>query len=70
MDLSHNLFNSKGKDRIHFFMAFEGDVFFVRDKQFRLHEDGRSYHVPVTGDVTRYGRNVVSDSAQYEDHRR
>ena len=70
MDLSHNLFNSPGKDRDHFFMAFEGDVYFVRDQRFRLHEDGRFYDIPVAGNETRYDMNVVSDSKQHANHRR
>ncbi|MEM1228047.1 MAG: sulfatase-like hydrolase/transferase [Planctomycetota bacterium] len=70
MDLSHNLYHSKGKDRKHFFMAFEGDVYFVRDKRFRLHEDGRFYDVSVAGNETRYDMNVVGDSMQHADDRR
>ena len=70
MDLSHNFFNSPGKDRDHFFMAFEGDVYFVRDKRFRLHEDGRFYDVAIAGNESRYAMNVVSDSKQNANHRR
>ena len=51
-------------------MAFEGDVYFVRDKRFRLHEDGRFYDVAIAGNETRYDMNVVSDSKQHANHRR
>ena len=70
IDLSHNLFDLPGKDREYFYMAFEGGVYFVRDKRFRLHEDGRLYDVPVAGNETRYHMNVVSDSEQHSDARR
>lgn len=61
MDLSHNFFVQPGKDREMFFMAFEGDVYFVRDKRFRLHEDGRFYDVPVSGNESRYSMDALSD---------
>lgn len=69
MDLSHNLFNKSGKDRQYFSMAFEGGCYFIRDPRFRLHEDGRLYDVPVTGNETRYGMNVLGDSAQHDQSR-
>jgi arylsulfatase A len=65
MDLSHNLLGRQGKDREYFTMAFEGGVFFIRDKRFRLHEDGRFYDVPVTSDKTRYNMNVLGNSPQH-----
>ena len=58
MDLSHNLLDTEGEDREHYFMAFEGECYFVRDKRFRLHEDGRFYEVPVTSNETRYNMEV------------
>lgn len=69
MDLSHNLFDKPGKDREIFAMAFEGGCYFVRDKRFRLHEDGRFYDVPVTGNESRYGMNAIIDPEQNVEHR-
>ena len=54
MDLSHNLFGEVGKDREIFAMAFEGECYFVRNKRFRLHEDGRLYDASVDELETRY----------------
>ena len=50
-------------------MAFEGDVYFVRDERFRLHEDGRFYDVSVTGNETRYDMNPVSDPVRFANAR-
>lgn len=66
MDLSHNLFGSKGTDREFFKMAFEGDCYFVRNDRFRLHEDGRFYEVPVTSDEARYNMDVIDDPKEYQ----
>ena len=60
MDLSHSLLGKPGKDREYFSMAFEGDVFFVRDQRFRLHEDGRLYDIPVSGNETRYSMDALA----------
>lgn len=62
MNLSHNLFGKDGKDREYFHMAFEGDVFFIRDKRFRLHEDGRFYDIPVTGNEARYSMDLSEET--------
>ncbi len=67
MDLSHTFFGNPGKDRQYFNMAFEGDVYFVRDKRVRLHEDGRMYDVSVTSNETRYSmESLVGKSDQKE----
>ena len=63
MDLSHTLLGKPGEDREYFSMAFEGEVFFVRDKRFRLHEDGRLYDIPVSGNETRYSMDAVAGKA-------
>tara|TARA_B100002019_G_scaffold284229_1_gene291624 strand:+ start:333 stop:1094 length:762 start_codon:yes stop_codon:yes gene_type:complete len=68
MDLSHNLFDKPGKDREFFEMAFEGGCYFVRDKRFRLHEDGRFYDIPVTGDESRYSMAEISDLEENTEH--
>ncbi len=69
MDLLHNLLDQQGEDRHDFSMAFEGGVYFVRDKRFRLHEDGRLYHVPTLGNEARYGMTVIEDRGQYAEAR-
>ncbi|MEM9111261.1 MAG: sulfatase-like hydrolase/transferase [Planctomycetota bacterium] len=69
MDLSHNLFARPGKDRAFFAMAFEGDCYLIRDKQFRLHEDGRFYHIPVIKNATRYSMTLVDDPGKYLENR-
>ena len=68
MGLSHNLFDKPGKDREFFEMAFEGGCYFVRDKRFRLHEDGRFYDIPVTGDESRYSMHEISDLEENTEH--
>ncbi|MCB1122351.1 MAG: sulfatase-like hydrolase/transferase [Verrucomicrobiae bacterium] len=65
MDLSHNLLGQPGKDRDFFYMAFEGDCYFVRNDRFRLHEDGRFYEVPVTANETRYSMEVLEDATRH-----
>ena len=67
MDLSHSFWGKPGIDSEYFSMAFEGDVFFVRDKRFRLHEDGRMYDVPVASSEERYSMDsLVSGPDQTE----
>ena len=70
MDLSHNLFDRPGKDREHFAMAFEGDCYFVRDRQFRLHEDGRVYDVSVESNEKRYSMTLLKDPARHAEARK
>ena len=69
LDLSHNLLGNSGQDREYFMMAFEGGLYFVRDKRFRLHEDGRFYDVPVTSIKARYGMQILEDSSMHSDAR-
>ena len=69
MDLSHSVLGKPGKDREYFSMAFEGDVYFIRDKRFRLHEDGRLYDVPVSGDETRYSMDSLTGKSSHADAR-
>lgn len=52
MNLSHNLLGTEGKNREYIVMPFRG--FYVRDKRFRLHVDGRMFDIPVTSDKERY----------------
>ena len=69
MGLSPNLFDRPGTDREFFAMAFEGGCYFVRDKAFRLHEDGRFYHIPVNTNETRYDMTTVDESGKYLESR-
>ena len=69
MDLSHNLLGKPGKDREVFTMAFEGGVYFVRDRRFRLHEDGRFYDIPVDRIETRYSMNALITENEFEHDR-
>ena len=69
MDLSHSLLGKSGNDREYFSMAFEGDVYFVRDKRFRLHEDGRLYDIPVSGNETRYSMDSLVGKSGHSDAR-
>ena len=68
MDLSHNLLGKEGKDREHVLMHFKKG-FFVRDKRFRLHEDGTFYDIPVTSDKERYSEKVTT-SPEHDARRR
>ena len=69
MDLSHSLLGKPGIDRKDFSMAFEGDVYFVRDERFRRHEDGRMYDVPVASDETRYSMDALESESEHADAR-
>lgn len=62
MDLAHTLFDLPGKDREYYYMAFEGGLYMVRDRRFRLHQDGRFYDIPVDGDAHRYGETPADES--------
>lgn len=59
MDLSHNFLNASGKDRDFVYLAWEGGFYMVRDKRFRLHEDGRLYDIPVASNESRYSEKMV-----------
>ena len=69
MDLSHSLLGKPGIDREDFSMAFEGDVYLVRDERFRLHEDGRLYDVSVASDETRYSMDALVSESEHADAR-
>ncbi|MDD7987263.1 sulfatase-like hydrolase/transferase [Lentisphaera marina] len=68
MDLSHNLFGEEGKNREYIKMNYKKG-FFVRDKRFRLHEDGKFYDIPVTSDKERYSEKL-SDNPEHESRRK
>ena len=60
MDLSHCLMGTEGEDRSHILINYRNG-FFVRDKRFRLNENGKLYDIPVTSDRKRYRELVVED---------
>ena len=62
LDLSHSFYDLPGEDREFIAMAFEGDCYFVRDKRFRLHEDGRLYDAPLTDIESRYHFEPMTSS--------
>lgn len=60
MDLSHYLLGKEGKDREQVLMCFKNG-YYVRDKRFRLNEDGNLYDIPVTSDKERYSEKVTTN---------
>ena len=69
MDLSHNLLGTKGNDRKYVLMSYKKG-FFVRDAQFRLHEDGTLYDIPITSDKARYSEKKVAAGDVANDRKR
>ncbi|MEM7391644.1 MAG: sulfatase-like hydrolase/transferase [Verrucomicrobiota bacterium] len=67
LDLSHTFSGKKGQDREYVQIAY-GSGFFVRDKRFRLHQDGRLYDIPVTSDKERYSERL-SKNPEHAGHR-
>ena len=41
----------------------------MRDKRFRLNQDGKLYDIPVTSNATRYSEQVTT-APRYQAHRR
>ena len=67
MDLSHNFLGTEGKDREYIVMPYKG--FYVRDKRFRLHADGRMFDIPVTSDKERYSEKETKNP-EHAPHRK
>ena len=67
MDLSHNFLGKEGKNREYIVMPYKG--FYVRDKRFRLHADGRFFDIPVTSDKERYAEKETKNP-EYEPQRK
>ncbi|MEM7143512.1 MAG: sulfatase-like hydrolase/transferase [Verrucomicrobiota bacterium] len=59
MDLSHYFVGQDGEDREYIVMPYKG--FYVRDKRFRLHADGRMFDIPVTSDQERYSEKETTN---------
>ncbi|VGO18556.1 sulfatase-like hydrolase/transferase [Pontiella sulfatireligans] len=70
MDLSHNFFGKPGEDRDYVYIAWEGGFYFVRDKRFRLHEDGKLYDIPVSSNGSRYSEKLSSITEHPEEAQR
>jgi arylsulfatase A len=69
MDLSHNLFGKTGQDREHVLINY-GRGYFVRDKRFRLNQDGTFYDIPITSDRQRYSEKQSDNPAYAGDRQR
>lgn len=67
MDLSHLLTGKKGKDR-ELVLINHGRGYFVRDKRFRLNQDGKFYDIPVASDKERYSEKRATNS-EHDAHR-
>ena len=67
MDLSHNFLGKEGTNREYIVMPYKG--FYVRDKRFRLHADGRMFDIPVTSDKERYSEKETKNP-EYEPQRK
>lgn len=66
MDLSHLLVGGEGSDRERVLINY-GRGYFVREKRFRLNQDGKLYDIPVTSDASRYSESVTTDPAHNSD---
>lgn len=69
LDLSHNLYGRTGRNREHVLINY-GKGYFVRDKRFRLNQDGKFYDIPVTSDVERYSEKQCDDPTSANDRKR
>jgi len=65
MDLSHNFTGRQGADREQVLMSYKTG-FFVRDKRFRLNENGTLYDVPVTSNKLRYSEKISKNPEHNE----
>ncbi|WP_182864736.1 sulfatase-like hydrolase/transferase [Rhodopirellula sp. JC639] len=62
MNLSHLFVGGEGTDRDHVLINY-GRGYFVREKRFRLNQDGKLYDIPITSDASRYSEAVTTDAA-------
>ena len=69
IDLSHLLVGGEGAVRRHVLINY-GRGFFVREKRFRLNQNGKLYDIPVSSDATRYSERVTTDTAHANDRAR
>ena len=66
MDLSHNFFNTDRIDRTMFATALKGDIYFVHDHRFRLHEDCQLYEIYVSTKKILCKMKILDSSLQAE----
>jgi len=66
IDLSHLLIGGEGANREQVLVNY-GRGFFVREKRFRLNQDGKLYDIPITSDASRYSEAVTTDPAHAAD---
>ena len=69
MDLSHLLVGAEGTNRKHVLINY-GRGFFIREKRFRLNQDGNLYDIPITSDASRYREAIATDPAHAADRTR
>jgi len=69
IDLSHLLIGGEATNRKHVLINY-GRGFFVREKRFRLNQDGKLYDIPITSDASRYSEAVTTDPAHDTDRAR
>ena len=69
MDLSHLLVGAEGTNRKHVLINY-GRGFFIREKRFRLNQDGNLYDIPITSDASRYSVAIATDPAHAADRTR
>ena len=60
MDLSHLLIGGEGTNRKHVLINY-GRGFFVREKRFRLNQDGKLYDIPVSSNQERYSEKLSAN---------
>ena len=68
LNLAHHLTGGPGKNREHVLINY-GRGYFVRDKRFRLNQDGKLYDIPVTSNAARYSEQLTTD-LEHQGHRR
>ena len=69
VDLSHLLIGGEGTNREHVLINY-GRGFFVREKRFRLNQDGKLYDIPVTSDASRFSETVTNEQSHAADRAR
>jgi arylsulfatase A len=67
LDLSHHLYGRKGKERDHVIVQHD-QHYYARSKQYRLHENGKFYHIPVASNRERYSEERTSPSDHKTGH--
>ncbi|MEM0926740.1 MAG: sulfatase-like hydrolase/transferase, partial [Planctomycetota bacterium] len=69
MDLSHLIVGGNGRNRGHVLINY-GRGYFVREKRFRLNQDGKLYDIPITSDASRYSERVTTSTIHRGDRDR